>query len=130
MLSETWLTTQASSFVRAFTETGSIPTGTSAISAGVEGCVRSKTDSRASGVLTANNRVPSGEILTGLVCDPSKFTNALWGAVLCVATILGRKAAARIIIPITSLADFMITLLIDSCLRQDTFIPRTVRHES
>src|SRR5437899_7563106 len=74
MLSETSLTTQTSSLLRGLTETGSTPTGISAINRGLEAWVTSKTDSRASGVLTAKSRVPSGDRRTGLVCLPSKFT--------------------------------------------------------
>src|SRR5882672_6203242 len=78
MLSETSLTTQTSSLLRGLTETGSRPTGISASNRGLEGWVTSNTDNRPSGVLTANNREPSGESRTGLVCLPSKFTYALW----------------------------------------------------
>src|ERR1035441_10088868 len=47
-LSDSWLTTQASSSVRGFTETGSMPTGISTISAGLDGFEMSKTDTRVS----------------------------------------------------------------------------------
>ncbi len=73
-LSDTSFTTQASSLSRALTETGSRPTGISAINRGFEGWVTSKTDNRASGVLTAKSRVPSGDSRTGLVCLLSKLT--------------------------------------------------------
>ena len=72
-LSETSFTTHASSLESGFTETGSRPTGISAMSTGLDGLETSKTESRASGVFTANSRVPSGERRTGAVCLPSKF---------------------------------------------------------
>src|SRR5688572_25911260 len=74
MLSETSFTTHASSLLLGFTDTGSIPTGISAIRIGLFGFEISKTERRASGVFTANNRVPSGETRTGLTCFPSKLT--------------------------------------------------------
>src|SRR5450755_942963 len=80
-LSDTWLTTQASSLLLGFTftDTGSIPTGISASSAGAEGLVRSKTETRESGVFKANSRVPSPDMRIGLVCAPSKLTNSPGG---------------------------------------------------
>ena len=51
-LSDTWLTTQASSSLTAWTDTGSIPTGISRISWGAAGVVRSKMERRASAVFT------------------------------------------------------------------------------
>src|SRR4030095_14857332 len=63
-----------SSLSRAFTDTGSSPTGISAIRIGLSGLDTSKTERRLSGVLTANKRVPSGERRMGLVCLPSKLT--------------------------------------------------------
>jgi len=44
------------------------------------GLETSKTESRLSGVFTANKRVPSGESRTGLVCLPSKLMK-LWARV-------------------------------------------------
>src|SRR5579862_9884440 len=78
MLLETWLTTQASSLLEGFTltDTGSIPTGISPISAGAAGLVRAKTDKVALGVLRANRREPSADMRMGLVWAPSKLTNA------------------------------------------------------
>ena len=78
MLSETSLTTQASSLFRGFTETGSMPTGISARRRGLDGWETSKTETRASGVFTAKSRVPSGESRIGLVCFPSKLTKEDW----------------------------------------------------
>src|ERR1700691_3435679 len=85
-LSDTWLTTQASSLLVGFTftETGSIPTGISTVNLGAAGLVRSKTETRASGVLTANRRAPSGDMRIGLVCAPSKMTKADGGT--CAST--------------------------------------------
>src|ERR1017187_4987847 len=83
-LSDSWLTTQASSSVRGFTETGSMPTGISAISAGLDGFEMSKTDTRVSGVFKANRRVPSEDKRMGFVWAPSKLTNAFGGT--CAAT--------------------------------------------
>src|SRR6185369_272778 len=74
MLSESSFTTHASSLFRGFTDTGSRPTGISAMRMGFEGLEVSNTESRASGVFTANSRVPSGESRTGAVCLPSKLT--------------------------------------------------------
>ena len=67
--SETSLTTHASSFETALTETGSIPTAISRIKTGAafDGLETSKTESRPSGVLTAKRRVPSGDKQTGRV---------------------------------------------------------------
>lgn len=73
-LSETSFTTHTSSLFSGFTETGSMPTGISATRIGFEGFDVSNTESRASGVLTANSRVPSGESRAGAVCLPSKLT--------------------------------------------------------
>src|SRR6476469_5650093 len=84
MLSDTSFTTHTSSLFSGLTDTGSIPTGISAISTGLPGFDTSKTDKRESGVLTAKRRVPSGERRIGLVCLPSKLTKfviwpkALW----------------------------------------------------
>src|ERR1039458_9905607 len=61
MLLETWLTTQASSPVRGFTETGPSPTGIWASNLGLVGVVTSNTESDALGVFTANRSVPSAE---------------------------------------------------------------------
>src|ERR1700733_3568258 len=66
-LPETSFTTQASLLVRGFTETGSTPTGISAINAGVAGCVTLKTDNVPFGVLTAKRRVPSADRRIGFV---------------------------------------------------------------
>src|SRR5688500_6650968 len=79
MLSDTSFTTHASSAFRGLTETGSIPTGISAIRTGLFGFEISKTARRASGALTANNGVPSGETRTGLTCFPSKLTRVCAG---------------------------------------------------
>src|SRR5262249_38752282 len=76
MLLDTWLTTHTSSLFLGFSETGSRPTGISAINTGFAGWVTSNTDNVAFGVLTANKRVPSGERRMGLVCAPSKFAKA------------------------------------------------------
>jgi hypothetical protein len=73
------LTAHTSSLLRELTETGSRPTGISAIRRGLDGFVTSKTETRASAVLTAKSRVPSGESRIGLVCAPSKFAYALKG---------------------------------------------------
>src|SRR5688572_16370248 len=73
-LSETSFTTHASSLLKGFTETGSMPTGISAMRIGFCGFETSKTESRLSGVFTAKRREPSGERRTGEVCLPSKFT--------------------------------------------------------
>jgi hypothetical protein len=73
-LSDVWLTTQASSAVRGFTDTGSMPTGISAINRGRLGLDKSNTETRASGVSTANSREPSGDNRIGWVWAPSKFT--------------------------------------------------------
>src|SRR5580658_1236050 len=79
------------------TETGSMPTGISAINAGLDGVpvqvdevLTQKTDKVPLGVFTANRRVPSAEIRMGLVCAPSKLTKALGGA--CAA--MGPAASA------------------------------------
>src|SRR2546425_4021652 len=74
MLSETSFTTHASSLLSGWTETGSRPTGISAIRIGFWTRETSKTETRLSGVLTANRREPSGERRTGLVCLASKLT--------------------------------------------------------
>src|SRR5687768_11056230 len=73
-LSESWLTTHASSFVRGLTDTGSRPTGISAIQTGAVGMETSNTERALWAVLTANRRVPSGDKRTGLVCAPSKLS--------------------------------------------------------
>ena len=62
--SESWFTTQASALLSAVTETGSMPTGISAMRVG-EAPVRSKTESRLSAVLTTSSRLPSGVSATG-----------------------------------------------------------------
>src|SRR5947208_10778328 len=72
-LSDNSLTTHASSFVRALTETGSIPTGISFASTGGD-WVMLKTERRASALLTAKSRWPSGERRNGEVCRASKLT--------------------------------------------------------
>src|SRR3954470_7977562 len=74
-LSETSFTTQASSLLMALTETGSTPTGISAMRIGFFGLETSNTERRLSGVFTANKREPSGERRTGDVCLASKLTN-------------------------------------------------------
>src|ERR1035441_3865201 len=80
MLLETWLTTQASSPVRGFTETGPSPTGIWASNLGLVGVVTSNTESDALGVFTANRSVPSAERRTGLVCASSKLAKTGGGA--------------------------------------------------
>ena len=63
-LSDSRLTTQTSSFVRAATATGSIPTGIEA--AGTRApATTSKTSSVLSGVLQAKSRLPSGDSARG-----------------------------------------------------------------
>src|SRR5258708_4551510 len=99
--SDSWFTTQASSLVRGLTETGSMPTGISAINLGLDAVVTSKTDSRASAVLTANSRVPSGDKRMGLVCAPSKLTYALSGT--WAGDLTAPTAAHRITIAISLL---------------------------
>src|SRR5687767_5039477 len=91
MLSDTSFTTHASSLLRGFTDTGSIPTGISAIRIGLLGLEMSNTDNRASGVFTAKSRVASGETRIGLTCLPSKLTK------LCPKTagVKVRAAASR-----------------------------------
>ena len=72
-LSERWFTTQTSSFVRAATATGSMPTGTAP--AGVSPpAPTSKISSVLSGVFTAKSRWPSGESATGRTCPLSNST--------------------------------------------------------
>src|SRR5580692_8256161 len=90
-VSDSWFTTQASSLPATpglmLTDTGSIPTGISTSNfglAGLPGAVRLNTDRVALGVFTANRRVPSAEIRTGLVCAPSKLTYAAGGT--CAAS--------------------------------------------
>ena len=83
--SETWFTTQASSSVRARTETGSTPTGT-AMSGTGEDPLTSRTSRTPSAVLTASRRCPSGVRSSGETCGVSKLTKARWG---------GAGAAAR-----------------------------------
>ena len=97
MLSDSWLTTHTSSLLRGLTETGSSPTGISAMSVGAHGCERSKTDKRASGVFTANNREPSADTRIGLVSDDSKFANAsgLAGAVMSTGDASDARQTAR-----------------------------------
>ena len=73
-LSERWFTTQISLLVRAATDTGSRPTGTEP-EAVRPPAPTSKISSVLSGVLTTNNRVPSGESASGLTCPLSKATN-------------------------------------------------------
>src|SRR6266496_2566772 len=94
-LSETSLTTQISSLSRGVTETGSTPTGISAMRKGLNGCVTSNTESRVSGVLTAKSRVPSGERLMGRVCLPSKLTYEFWARAKLWATTSIRAQVKR-----------------------------------
>src|SRR5215210_2592698 len=100
MLSETSFTTQTSSSVNGATETGSMPTGISAVKIGLSGLETSNTDSRLSGVLTANSFVPSGESRIGLICLPSKLTKLLWpnAAVAIKRQQRTRRAGARFIL--------------------------------
>src|SRR5439155_7850933 len=85
--SDTWLTTHTSSPLRGLHDTGSTPTGISASSRGDDGLVAtSNTDSRASGVFTANSRVPSGDSRIGFVCDPSKLVYGGGGGGVCART--------------------------------------------
>jgi hypothetical protein len=88
IVSETWLTTQASSVERGWTETGPIPTGISVSKTGAD-WVTSNTESRASGVLTAKRRVPSADNRIGFVWAASKFTNDAgftWAVALMILT--------------------------------------------
>src|SRR5436853_4638016 len=93
MLSETSLTTHASSLLSGFTETGSTPTGISAMRIGFPGLETSNTESRESGVLTAKRRIPSGERRIGLVCLPSKLTKL----VIWPSAVWAKKAARNAI---------------------------------
>src|SRR6266478_2520531 len=96
MLSETSLTTHASSLLSGLTETGSMPTGISAMRIGFPGLETSKTDSRESGVLTAKSRIPSGERRIGLVCLPSKLMKlVLWARTFWAKTPAKNKANKR-----------------------------------
>ena len=92
-LSETSLTTHASSLETGFTDTGSRPTGISAMRMGFDGLEVSNTESLASGVFTANNRVPSGESRTGVVCFPSKFRKVASVAAASHSLVANEKAA-------------------------------------
>src|ERR1700690_1356273 len=91
-LLDAWLTTQASSLVRGFTETGPTPTGISAISEGLLGWVTSNTDNESFAVLTAKSRVPSAESRIGLVWAASKFANAAVGPSAVVAGTRTKRA--------------------------------------
>ena len=74
MLSERWLTTQASVALRSATATGSSPTGTeNACSRPV--AVTSNASSRPSGVFTAYRRDPSGASASGRTWPDSNVTN-------------------------------------------------------
>src|SRR5437899_4952346 len=96
MLAETSLTTQASSLLSGLTETGSTPTGISAIRIGFPGLETSKTESRESGVLTAKSRMPSGERRIGLVCLPSKLTKlVLWARAAFAKQQANKKTSRR-----------------------------------
>ena len=63
--SDRWFTTQTSDALRVATETGSRPTGTEADRVSDPPVPTSKISRRPSGVLTANNFVPSGESAIG-----------------------------------------------------------------
>src|ERR1700741_503241 len=74
-LSETWLTTHTSSFVRARTETGSSPTGT--LESGARPAPLGSTpSSRAPAVFTARSFEPSGVRSSGWTWGVSQFTKA------------------------------------------------------
>ena len=78
-LSETWLTTHASAYVRARTETGCSPQGTDPIA--TRPCaVTAKTSSRSSAVLTASSLDASGVRSSGLTCGLSQLTKDCPGA--------------------------------------------------
>src|SRR5579863_5723495 len=97
ILSDSWLTTQASSLLCGFTftETGSIPTGISTIREGLDGFDTSKTDTRLSGVFNANSREPSAERRIGLVWAPSKLTKAVNGTCASASGVTSVKPAAK-----------------------------------
>ena len=78
--SERLFTTHASLLLRAATETGSIPTGISAIRTRL-GPVASNTESRLSGVFTTSKRFPSGVIATGCTWLVSNCTKSGFRAV-------------------------------------------------
>ena len=74
-LSEIWLTTHASVFVRARTETGSSPTGTEPRLTGIDEVLEmSKTSSLPSAVFTARSFLPSGVTSSGWTCGVSQLT--------------------------------------------------------
>ena len=73
--SDRLLTTHASLSLSAATDTGSMPTGISAIRRGA-GPVRSNTESRLSGVLTTSSRLPSGVSAAGCTWALSKCTKS------------------------------------------------------
>jgi len=94
-LSERWLTTHTSSFVRAATATGSIPTGIEST------WVRpppptSKTSRRLSGVLTANNWPPSGDRASGRTWPLSKVMKEGWANAAAGTPNRARAAATAV----------------------------------
>ena len=83
MSSESVFTTHASLSESAATETGSSPTGISAMREALVGAwpVRSNTESRLSGVFTTSRRLPAGVMHAGWTCALSKCTKSppTWG---------------------------------------------------
>ena len=78
--SERLFTTHASLLPRTATETGSIPTGISAIRTRL-GPVASNTESRLSGVFTTSKRLPSGVMASGCTWLLSKCAKSGFRAV-------------------------------------------------
>src|SRR5262245_62339055 len=96
-LSERWLTTQASRFVRAATATGSRPTGTETRCLRSPSCLTSYTSNLASGVLVASKSFLSGVNASGRTCPLSKVVKAwLYGLVLGMLCALPPDCAASV----------------------------------
>ncbi len=102
MLSERWFTTQTSLFERAATATGSSPTDTESPWVR-EPLSMSKISRRLSGVLTANNRVPSGDSASGRTWPLSKATKVCPVTAVAATAVHNKAAVQRSAVPVSML---------------------------